>query len=92
MKKLKLLIISALIGVTCFSNVSAQDDSDKSKKNIKYRKAKRLDFESILIKGQLKRPEISIVTGDVGGEDEGLLKLREDFLDHMAIDLGVEVP
>lgn len=90
MKVLKLATL-ILLSLSVATQGYAQDSEAKSKKNVRYTKGKKLDFESILIKGHLKRAEMSVVTGDVNGEDEGLLKLREDFLDHMAIDLGVEV-
>lgn len=90
MQTLKIIAL-ILMSLSIVNNSYAQDGEAKNKKNIRYTKGKKLDFESILIKGHLKRPEMSVVTGDVNGEDEGLLKLREDFLNHMAIDLGVEV-
>ncbi len=49
---------------------------------------RNIQFESLLIQGQVQRPDISIVTGD-GGEDlDGLLRLRQDFTDLMAMDQG----
>lgn len=90
MKLVKLLTI-LLLSISVVQSGYAQEGNEKTKKKVRYTKGKKLDFESILIKGHLKRPEMSVVTGDVNGEDEGLLKLREDFLDHMAVDLGVEV-
>ena len=89
--KVTKLIVLALLSFTFVSGHVAAQDNETQKKKVRYTKGKKLDFESILIKGHLKRPEMSVVTGDVNGEDEGLLKLRENFLDHMAIDLGVEV-
>jgi len=50
------------------------------------------DFGKLLVEGQLKRPEMTVVTGDSGENNTGLLSLREDFLDHEAINLGVEIP
>jgi hypothetical protein len=90
MRTLKIMAI-ILMSLSVTSQAFAADGDKAPKKKIRYTKGKKLDFESILIEGHLKRPEMSVVTGDVNGEDEGLLKLREDFLDHMAIDLGVEV-
>ena len=57
---------------------------------VKYRAAKDLDFEALLIEGQNKRPEISIVTGDSDQSLNGLLRLREHFRDKMTADLGEE--
>jgi hypothetical protein len=39
----------------------------------------------------MKRAEMSIVTGDPAELSDGLLRLRENFLDHAAADLGEEV-
>lgn len=63
--------------------VLAEDAENKDLKNIQ--------FESLLIQGQVQRPDIDIVTGDAGGEMDGLLRLREDFTDLMASDLGEEI-
>lgn len=61
---------------------------DKEQPKVRYSKGKKLDFESLLIEGQLKRPEISVVTGNSGDDDSGLLRLREDFADQMAVEAG----
>lgn len=63
--------------------VLAEDAENKDLKNIQ--------FESLLIQGQVQRPDIDIVTGDAGGEMDGLLRLREDFTDLMAMDQGEEI-
>lgn len=49
---------------------------------------RQIQFESLLIQGQVQRPDISIVTGDAGGDLDGLLRLRQDFTDLMAADAG----
>ena len=54
----------------------------------KYREGKKIDFESLLIEGQKKKPDYSVVTGNLGEKDLGLLKLRPDFLDTMADTIG----
>ena len=59
---------------------------------VRYTRGKNLDFESLLIEGQLKRPEISVVTGNSGGEDDGLLRLRENFIDQIAMESGEDIP
>jgi hypothetical protein len=51
-----------------------------------------IQFESLLIQGQVQRPDISIVTGDPGNDLDGLLRLRQDFTDLMAMDAGEEIP
>lgn len=52
---------------------------------------KNIQFESLLIQGQVQRPDISIVTGDGGNDLDGLLRLRENFVDLMAMDAGEEI-
>lgn len=56
--------------------------------NVRYKSGKDVDFEALLINGQLQRPEISVVTGDSGADGNGLLRLREDFIDQLAADAG----
>lgn len=55
---------------------------------VRYGRARDLDFESLLVEGQVRKPDISVVIGDPGGGDEGLLRLREDFIDQIAMDAG----
>ncbi len=55
---------------------------------VKYKKSKNIDFESLLIEGENKKPDMSIVTGNIGEKDLGLLKLRENFVDYMSNDAG----
>ncbi len=66
--------------------------SKDAKVKVRYRKSGRIDFESLLIEGERKRPEMSVVTGNVGEKDSGLLKFRKDFLDMISNDLGEAIP
>ncbi len=59
---------------------------------VKYKKGKDLSFEELLIEGQLKRPELGVITGDEDQLSNGLLRLREDFNDRMSAQAGQEVP
>jgi hypothetical protein len=52
---------------------------------------KDIQFESLLIQGQVQRPDLAIVTGDPGDNLEGLLRMRTDFTDLMAQDAGEEI-
>ena len=72
--------------------IFGQDGSGNQAAKVRYTRGKSLDFESLLIEGQLKRPEISVVTGNSGGEDDGLLRLRENFIDQIAMESGEDVP
>jgi hypothetical protein len=58
---------------------------------VKYRSGKEIKFDELLIQGQMKRAEMSVVTGDQAEFTNGLLRLRENFLDHASVDLGEEV-
>lgn len=77
----------------CFLGMSLPifgQDQDKLTK-VKYKAASRIDFESLLIEGERKKPEMAVVTGNIGEKDSGLLKFRKDFLDVMADDFGEAV-
>lgn len=80
------LLVIALV----FSGLSAAEETDKAAK-VKYKAASRIDFESLLIEGERKKPEMAVVTGNIGEKDSGLLKFRKDFLDVMADDFGEAV-
>jgi len=60
--------------------------AENSARKVKYKAATRIDFESLLIEGERKRPEMAVVTGNLGEKDSGLLKFREDFVDLLAND------
>lgn len=64
---------------------------EKKAPKVKYKAAGRIDFESLLIEGERKKPEMAVVTGNIGEKDSGLLKFRTDFLDVMADDFGEAV-
>ncbi len=58
---------------------------------VKYKEAKDLSFEEMLIQGQIRRPEISVVTGNSEQGADGLLRLRENFTDRIQMDAGEEL-
>jgi hypothetical protein len=64
--------------------------ADEAPAKVKYKAGKDVNFEELLIKGELSRPEITVVTGQVDKGTDGLLKLRENFLDRVASDQGEE--
>lgn len=65
--------------------------SSENAENIKYKSSGRIDFESLLIEGERKKPEMAVVTGNIGEKDEGLIVERSDFLDTMAESFGDEI-
>jgi hypothetical protein len=84
--KLILLLI-----LTISFSVSAADNKTKTKSKVKFKASSRIDFESLLIEGERKKPEMAVVTGNIGEKDSGLLKFRADFTDVMADDLGESI-
>lgn len=69
-------------------SVAVGDETKKS--SVRYKSGKEINFEQLLIQGQIKRAEISVVTGSSSEGDDGLLRLRETFLDRIAQDIGEE--
>lgn len=84
----KVLAAIVLFAISLSSSISFGEEADRG---VKYRKNKRIDFESLLIEGESKKAELSVVTGNLGEKDLGLLKLREDFNDMIANDAGEEI-
>jgi hypothetical protein len=69
---------------------SAHAEDAVSNQKVKYTEGKDVNFEELLIQGQLKRPDVSVVTGNVKEGADGLLRLRENFLDRVTSDAGEE--
>jgi hypothetical protein len=63
----------------------------EAKPQVKYQAAKDVNFEEMLIQGQIRRPEISVVTGNTQQGADGLLRLRENFTDRIQMDAGEEL-
>ncbi|MEK6705628.1 MAG: hypothetical protein AABZ06_07555 [Bdellovibrionota bacterium] len=83
-------MILKLILLSSFS-IAVNSAEPPAKTGVKYKSAKDVDFEQLLIEGQLKRPEIMVVTGDATDATNGLLRLRDNFLDRAANDIGEEI-
>jgi hypothetical protein len=87
-----LLFACTLLGIVASMTLpSATNAEDAAKSKIKYRKGKKIDFKSLLVEGQGKKAVMAVVTGNNGEKDLGLLKLRTNFNDFMAIDAGEEI-
>lgn len=69
---------------------TAKEDEKAKKTRIRYKSAKEINFEELLIQGKLERPNLSVVTGSVNKDDSSLLRLRKDFLDRVSMDFGEE--
>jgi len=90
----RLMVAGVLMSFFFTSNVVAQSTASNTLikgKNVHYKSQGRVDFESLLIEGERKKPEMSVVTGNIGEKDSGLLKFRKDFLDVMADDFGEKI-
>ena len=63
----------------------------KEVKKPKYKSGKRIDFKALLIEGEKKKADFSVVTGNIGEQDFGLLKMKEDFYSEMKTDIKEEI-
>jgi|GEM_PF-6188320 len=97
MKSLSLTVLAVLFMTSAYAEDSKPAQTSKAltpttvpttPPKVKYRTAKDVSFEELLIQGELKRPEITVVTGNAQQGTDGLLRLREDFLDRIAADFG----
>ncbi|RPJ78235.1 MAG: hypothetical protein EHM20_04395 [Alphaproteobacteria bacterium] len=84
---MKRMIISMTILMSFAMNAEETQENSKAA-NVKYKEAGRIDFESLLIEGERKKPELSVVTGNIGEKDNGLMVIRKDFGDMMANDFA----
>jgi len=85
-------MIVAILALAFLSlNVGAAvDDAKTPSAPVKYKSGKDVNFEELLIQGQIRRPEISVITGSAEKGTDGLLRLRDNFLDRVAADQGEE--
>ena len=88
--KLILCFGLTLASLTILSTAQA-NTSGNNGATIKYKEGKALNFDELIIEGQMKRPELSVVTGDEDQDSNGLLRLREDFVDKMTVDASEEI-
>jgi hypothetical protein len=94
-KKIPLLLLSsAVFSALSWAGTepaSTEPVGSKPSAPVKYKAAKDVNFEELLIQGQLQRPEITVVTGESAQGTDGMLRLRENFLDQIAVSSGEEV-
>ena len=79
------ILIAFIVAPLAFAK-NAEESKEGVK--VKYKESGRIDFESLLIEGERKKPELSVVTGNTGEKDTGLMVFRKDFKDMMANDFG----
>lgn len=98
MQKLLLLVgLIVIVSLTtkAFAEEAATTVTETSTKTpaakVKYKASGAVNFEELLIQGELKRPEVSIITGNVQQGTDGLLRLRENFTDRITMDAGEEL-
>lgn len=70
--------------------LTAEDITDKNVK-IKYKKRTTVDFGAQNIEGKIRRPETSLIEASESITDQGVLRLRENFLDKIASFSGEDV-
>lgn len=84
-----IIFITLLTSLGAFASDLPEAKKEETKTGkITYKGTGRIDFESLLIEGERKKPELSVVTGNIGEEDNGLMVMRKDFGDMMANDFG----
>ena len=85
MKRL-IVLLMVFASPLVFANKNTEENKEGVK--VKYKESSRIDFESLLIEGERKKPELSVVTGNTDEKDSGLMVFRKDFQDMMANDFG----
>jgi hypothetical protein len=90
MKFYKWLVLLMVMTSNFSLLASSETNHEEPAKNVKvkYKESGRIDFESLLIEGERKKPELSVVTGNVGEKDSGLMIMRESFTDMMMNEFG----
>jgi hypothetical protein len=75
----------------CSTSFGEEQAPPVKSNKVKYKESGRIDFESLLIEGEREKPEMSVVTGNIGEKDSGLLVFRKNFQDMMANDFGENI-
>lgn len=91
MKNSVMIFCFFLFGTSLSANSDIEtklNEAEAKTVKVKYKESGRIDFESLLIEGERKKPEMSVVTGNIGEKDNGLMVFRTDFEDTMANDFG----
>jgi len=92
MKTQILVLLAFMVGSgAAFAEETPSAAQQAQSGKVIYKKGKDVNLDELLIQGQLKRPDITVVTGNAGQEGDGLLKLRENYIDRLSIDFGEEM-
>ena len=87
--------LSLLATLIFTQRVSAEDDAAATEiqppKKVKYRAGKTIDLDQKAIDGKLRRPDMSVITGAEQKADDGILRLRTDFLDRITVTAGGDI-
>lgn len=70
---------------------ASPDKKSEASTKVRYRKRTQVDFSSQTIEGKVRRPETSLISASEGVNDQGVLRLRENFLDKLAAFSGEDV-
>lgn len=72
------------------ATAKATEEPEKNVK-VRYKKRTQVDFSSQNIEGKIRRPETALIEASEAVGDQGVLRLRENFLDKIASFSGEEV-
>jgi len=72
---MKKILISIVVVFSLFSGLYAQDAADK----IVYKKETLLDFEDVMLEGQIKKPTGSFLMDRTKARFNSLIKMKENF-------------
>ena len=90
------VVAAAVSSISMYSQKSLAEDATAptqivTPKKIKYRSGKTVNLDQKDIDGKLRRPDMSVITGAEQKADDGILRLRTDFMDRIAVAAGGEV-
>lgn len=87
---IKSLIILITLSLSPFS-FAVEKDAKVTEKDPTARNSKKISLETLLIEGQNQKGELDVITGNVGDDGDGLLKMKKNFLDQIAVDAGEKI-
>lgn len=68
----------------------AATETPKMSGKVRVRAPGEMKFGDQLVEGQIYRPDLSVVTGDAAEGRKGLLRLRKNFVDKLALETGAK--